>query len=280
MRSYLVAALAAALLVYSTFADTETFAFDIPREDLAMALNQIAQQSRIEISYSAELTRGKISPLLKGTYTPERALKILLKGSGLHVRRIVGGALVIEKDGAGKLPAGGQEPTSNSDATVQMREIIVTAAKRAKSARSRFPRGYRGLPWSQRRLWQSAADSVARECSNRNVHDESDDWQCARDCYGTPSVVGDVVPLHAWIGGDSGHCDSEAVVGEMLSLADHRGGTRMLKPGRRAVGRVATGTPRGRACCSTVLINLRQLMRNRLRRPFLRARDIGFGHYR
>jgi hypothetical protein len=57
---------------YGAFADTATFAFDIPRQELALALNQIAEQGHIEISYSAELTRGKISPLLKGTYTPER----------------------------------------------------------------------------------------------------------------------------------------------------------------------------------------------------------------
>src|SRR5580704_18764708 len=109
-----MAALAAALfvLVHSALADTATFDFDIPREDLALALNQIAQQSHIEIAYSAELARGKTSPSLKGTYTPEQALKLLLKGSGLHVRRIAGGALVIEKEGAGKSPSSGQRPTS------------------------------------------------------------------------------------------------------------------------------------------------------------------------
>jgi iron complex outermembrane receptor protein len=122
-------------LVHSTFADTATFAFDIPREDLALALNQIAQQSHIEISYGAELTRGKISPLFKGTYTPEQALKILLKGSGLRVRRISGGVLVIENEGGGNSPSRGQGPTSNSDATVQMDEIIVTASKRAQNQR-------------------------------------------------------------------------------------------------------------------------------------------------
>ena len=125
-----MAALAAALsvLVHSAFAATATFAVDIPREDLALALNQIAQQSHIEISYSAELARGKISPSLKGTYTPEQALKLLLKGSGLHVRRIAGGALVV----AGKSPSGGQRPISDSDATTPMGEIIVTAQKRAE----------------------------------------------------------------------------------------------------------------------------------------------------
>jgi hypothetical protein len=225
--------------VYSTFADTETFAFDIPREDLAMALNQIAQQSHIEIAYSAELTRGKISPLLKGTYTPEQALKLLLKGSGLHVRRIAGGALVIEKAGDGKSRSGGQRPTSNSDAAMQMGEIIVTASKRAKSARSRFPRGHRGLPWSERRFWQSAAVGLGCEFSDPNDHDELDDLQYACDCYRTPAVVGDLVPLRAWIGEDSGHCDSEAVVAGLLSLANPLDVASMPKPERRTVRLVA-----------------------------------------
>jgi hypothetical protein len=134
-----MAALAAtlAVLVHGAFADTATFAFDIPREDLALALNQIAQQSHIEIAYSAELTRGKTSPSLKGTYTPEEALKLLLKGSGLHVRRIAGGALVIEK--AGGSPSGGQRPTSQSDATMRMGEIIVTASKRARKISAKSP---------------------------------------------------------------------------------------------------------------------------------------------
>jgi len=130
---YLVVALAAAVsvLVHSAFAETATFPFDISRVDLALALNQIAQQSHIEIAFSAELTRGKISPLLKGTYTPERALKILLQGSGLHARQIAGGALVIEKEGAGKSRSGGQEPTKDNDAMMQG-EIIVTAQKRTE----------------------------------------------------------------------------------------------------------------------------------------------------
>jgi len=201
LRRYLVSALAAALLVHSALADTATFAFDIPREDLALALNQIAKQSHIEIAYSAELTRGKISPSLKGTYTSEQALKKLLKGSGLHVRRIAGGALVIEKEEAGKSPSGEQRPTSDSDATMQMDEVIVIASKRAKTVRSRFPRAHRGRPWSQRRYSQSAADGFAHELSDRHAHEEFDNRQCACDSYGTPSVVGDVVLLRAWAGG-------------------------------------------------------------------------------
>jgi iron complex outermembrane recepter protein len=135
VRRYLIAALAAALfvLVHSALAGTATYAFDIPQGDLALALNQIAQQSHIEIAYSAELARGKISPSLKGTYTPEQALKLLLKGSGLRVRRITGGAWVIEKTGT--LPSREQRSTSESDATMQIGEIIVTASKRTENQR-------------------------------------------------------------------------------------------------------------------------------------------------
>src|SRR5580698_1972533 len=99
LRRCLLAALAVlSVLVQSAFADTTTFAFDIPREDLALALIQIAQQSHIQIAYSADLTRGKTCPSFKGTYTPEQTLRTVLKGSGLQVRRVAGGALVIEKE--------------------------------------------------------------------------------------------------------------------------------------------------------------------------------------
>jgi iron complex outermembrane receptor protein len=123
------------VLAHGAFADTATFAFDIPRQDLALALNQIARLSHIEISYSAELTRGRTSPSLTGTYTPAQALDMLLKGSGLHVRRIAGGALVIETGGAAApLPGGQGSSLSGSDAT-QLDEIIVTASKRAEKLR-------------------------------------------------------------------------------------------------------------------------------------------------
>ena len=137
LRRYLTAALAAALsvLAHDAFAGTATFAFDIPPEDLALALNQIAQQSHIEIAYSAELTRGKASSLLRGRYTPEQALDKLLQGSGLHVRRIAGGALVIETERGGASPSSEQGSSSDSDATTQLGNIIVTASKRSQKQR-------------------------------------------------------------------------------------------------------------------------------------------------
>ena len=137
LRKFSIAAVVAAVsllvLVHSAFADTSTFAFDIPRQDLALALNQIAQQSHIEIAYSAELTRGKISPSLKGMYSPEQALEILLKGSGLRVRRIARGTLGIERTGMS--PSVGQGQAGDRDTAREMGEILVTASKREQNQR-------------------------------------------------------------------------------------------------------------------------------------------------
>ncbi len=137
LRKFSIAAVVAAVsllvLVHSAFADTSTFAFDIPRQDLALALNQIARQSHIEIAYSAELTRGKISPSLQGMYSPEQALEILLKGSGLRVRRIARGTLGIERTGMS--PSVGQGQAGDRDTTRQMGEILVTASKREQNQR-------------------------------------------------------------------------------------------------------------------------------------------------
>src|SRR5882757_9910742 len=137
LKRPLAAVLAAALstLAHNAFADTATFDFDIPQEDLSLALNQIAQQSRIDITNSADLTRGKTSPPLKGTYTPEQALAKLLDGSGLHVRQIDGGALVVETEGTVAAPSGGKKPSPDSDGATQLGNITVTASKRSQKQR-------------------------------------------------------------------------------------------------------------------------------------------------
>ena len=123
------------MLAPGVFAEASTFTFDIAPEDLARALNEMAQQSHIEISYSAELTRGKISSSLKGTYTVEQALDRLLNGSGLRVRRITGGAWVIETGWNEISPSVVRGSWSDSASTNQLDEVIVTAARRAEKLR-------------------------------------------------------------------------------------------------------------------------------------------------
>jgi outer membrane receptor protein involved in Fe transport len=57
--------------------------FDIHADDLGEALKSVSRQSGREIIFSAEATKGKAAPSLKGSYTPDDAVRALLAGSGL-----------------------------------------------------------------------------------------------------------------------------------------------------------------------------------------------------
>ena len=67
--------------------DTQTMTrFDIPAGPLTETLNRFAAQSGLLIVGNAELTRGKQSEGLRGSYTFEQALERLLESSGLAYR--------------------------------------------------------------------------------------------------------------------------------------------------------------------------------------------------
>ncbi|MEM1111908.1 MAG: TonB-dependent receptor [Pseudomonadota bacterium] len=67
-----------------TYAQTEErVEFDIPAGSLANALNTLAQQAGIYLSGSGELTEGKTSRGLKGSYTADVALERLLQDTDL-----------------------------------------------------------------------------------------------------------------------------------------------------------------------------------------------------
>lgn len=95
--------------------------FDIPAEDLGVALNRLAHQSAREIVFSAELVRGKRSLSLRGDFTTQEALDRLLQGSGLHGRVTENGSVVVE--------------AADSRAELQPEDIIVTATKRPEAVR-------------------------------------------------------------------------------------------------------------------------------------------------
>ncbi|WP_428029874.1 TonB-dependent receptor domain-containing protein [Ancylobacter sp.] len=57
--------------------------FDIPAQPLGTALTAFARQTGITFAYPASLTAGRMSPVLRGSFSPEEALARLLGGSGL-----------------------------------------------------------------------------------------------------------------------------------------------------------------------------------------------------
>ncbi len=59
-------------------------AFSIPAEPLADALNRLAQQSGLQILFPSELGAQIRSPEVKGSLTPDGALRRLLGNTGLR----------------------------------------------------------------------------------------------------------------------------------------------------------------------------------------------------
>jgi iron complex outermembrane receptor protein len=58
-------------------------AMKIPPQPLGTALQELAKQSGIQIIFFSELTEGHDAPALNGHFTPESALRILLRGTDL-----------------------------------------------------------------------------------------------------------------------------------------------------------------------------------------------------
>ena len=140
--------------------------FDIPAQDLAVALESFAAQADMEVLFDREQARGKLSTPVKSQISPAAALHILVSESGLSVRQInertfvVGSAPIPPIARISALPVLGGGETGVADKRMEgqregtIEEILVTATKRAASvqdipgsitALSEIEMGRRGL---------------------------------------------------------------------------------------------------------------------------------------
>jgi len=62
-------------------------AFDIPAQPLRTSLERFAEQANVQMLYTLDVVEGVQSQAVQGSYPPEQALKILLKGTGLTGER-------------------------------------------------------------------------------------------------------------------------------------------------------------------------------------------------
>src|SRR5262249_7252332 len=62
----------------------EALRFDIPSQDLASSLNQLAVSADWQIVFAPELLKDRKALALAGSYTPDEALKKLLQPTGLR----------------------------------------------------------------------------------------------------------------------------------------------------------------------------------------------------
>jgi hypothetical protein len=77
-------------------------AFDVPSQPLVSALETYGSLSGLQVVYESILARGRRSTAVKGTFTPEVALRMLLVGTGLSPRYMAADGFVLIPDSAAK----------------------------------------------------------------------------------------------------------------------------------------------------------------------------------
>jgi hypothetical protein len=77
-------------------------AFDVPAQPLASALETYGSLSGLQVVYESSLARGRLSTVVKGTFTPEVALRMLLAGTGLSPRYMAADGFVLVPDPAAR----------------------------------------------------------------------------------------------------------------------------------------------------------------------------------
>ncbi len=93
-----VAAAALLSMAMPAAAQTATYKFDIPAEDLGAALRAFGQVSGEQIIFSEGDVAGRSSSALSGAYSADEALKRLIAGTPLVVRRTPSGVIVLGND--------------------------------------------------------------------------------------------------------------------------------------------------------------------------------------
>src|SRR3546814_4289998 len=73
--------------------------YDIPAGPLAQALNRFADESGFQLVYGTEVTQDARTGGVVGTYTPEQALRRLLRSTGLRYRITNANTVTIERSG-------------------------------------------------------------------------------------------------------------------------------------------------------------------------------------
>jgi outer membrane receptor protein involved in Fe transport len=106
--------------------DQREIQFDLPAQPLASALRAYGATADQQLIFADADVRGRTAPALKGSYTSDEALNLLLAGANLTVRRTVSGVVQIA---SASDPQSGSAAGDGADSgTVQA--LIVTAQKR------------------------------------------------------------------------------------------------------------------------------------------------------
>lgn len=113
---------------------SRSFQFDIPSQPLGQALREYGQTAGQALIFTKNLVDGITSRPLRGEFTAEAALGLLLKDTGLAIERSPSGAIMIRQNVASQRPADATH-AANVDkpaADSELYEVLVTAQKRTE----------------------------------------------------------------------------------------------------------------------------------------------------
>lgn len=99
------------------------YEFDIPAESLIQALKDFSAASSQQIVFSDEVVGSKQAPALRGRYTSDQALGILLKSTDLAVERSKAGVIMVRSKNA---PSPRSEAEVPAGSTGALETVVVT----------------------------------------------------------------------------------------------------------------------------------------------------------
>jgi len=118
---------------------------DIPAGSLTGALNHLARQAGLALSFEASITADKATPGLKGAYTVEQGFDLLLANSGYRASKTPEGyviTVVEQQDGMQALPVvaiSGKAPGSTTEGTGSYTTYSTSSATRLNLSQQETP---------------------------------------------------------------------------------------------------------------------------------------------
>jgi outer membrane receptor for ferric coprogen and ferric-rhodotorulic acid len=112
--------IATAMLASMRLCAAEPSQLDVPAGNLVSALKSLAAQTDVELVYRAEQLKDLRTEGVKGAFSPQEAIAILLKGTALQVHTAASGAMVIA-------PAPAPDQTSQLQGD-SLEQIVVTGS--------------------------------------------------------------------------------------------------------------------------------------------------------
>ncbi|CAN5212176.1 TonB-dependent receptor [soil metagenome] len=122
-------AIGAAVSAVASPALAQTVAFNVPSQNVASAVQQLARQAKIQIVISGRVAEGRRSQLVNGAMTIDEAIARMLANTGLAARMTGAGTYVIVANQGAALqehPVAASEDVSDSGIS----DIVVTAQRR------------------------------------------------------------------------------------------------------------------------------------------------------